>query len=39
MANEKISGSEVLLDVRVAEASKLYKIYLNQESKILGARQ
>ena len=37
MANEKISGSEVLLDVRVAEASKLYKIYLNQESKILGA--
>jgi len=37
MANEKISGSEVLLDVRVAEASKLYKFYLNQESKILGA--
>jgi ABC-type nitrate/sulfonate/bicarbonate transport system permease component len=37
MANEKITGSEVLLDVRVAEASKLYKFYLNQESKILGA--
>ncbi|HET7005573.1 MAG TPA: ABC transporter permease, partial [Candidatus Binatia bacterium] len=27
---------EVLLDVRVAEASKLYKFYLNQEKKILG---
>jgi NitT/TauT family transport system permease protein len=37
MANEKITGSELLLDVRVAEASKLYKFYLNQESKILGA--
>jgi NitT/TauT family transport system permease protein len=28
--------SEVLLDVRVAEASRLYKFYLNQEKKILG---
>ena len=27
---------EILLDVRVAEASKLYKFYLNQEKKILG---
>lgn len=27
---------EVLLDVRVAEASRLYKFYLNQEKKILG---
>lgn len=28
---------EILLDVRVAEASWLYKFYLNQEKKILGA--
>jgi NitT/TauT family transport system permease protein len=28
---------ELLLDVKVAEASKLYKFYLNQEKKILGA--
>jgi NitT/TauT family transport system permease protein len=28
---------ELLLDVRVADASKLYKFYLNQEQKILGA--
>jgi NitT/TauT family transport system permease protein len=27
---------EVLLDIRVAEASKFYKFYLNQEKKILG---
>ncbi len=37
MANEKVTAQEVLLDVSVAEASKLYKFYLNQESKILGA--
>jgi NitT/TauT family transport system permease protein len=30
------AAEEVLLDVRVAEASKLYKFYLNQEKKILG---
>jgi NitT/TauT family transport system permease protein len=36
MANEKVTGQEVLLDVSVAEASRLYKFYLNQESKILG---
>ena len=33
MANE---AQEVLLDIRVAEASKLYKFYLNQESKVWG---
>src|SRR5258706_2323584 len=33
MADE---AGEVLLDVRVAEASWLYKFYLNQERKILG---
>ncbi|MEK7378300.1 MAG: hypothetical protein AABZ71_05300, partial [Candidatus Binatota bacterium] len=31
------TAGEVLLDVRVAEASNLYKFYLNQEKKILGA--
>src|ERR1043165_6973506 len=31
-----MAQEEVLLDVRVAEASKLYKFYLNQERKILG---
>jgi NitT/TauT family transport system permease protein len=36
MANQNIAAEEVLLDVRVAEASKLYKFYLNQEKKILG---
>ena len=30
------TAEEVLLDVRVAEASWLYKFYLNQERKILG---
>jgi ABC-type nitrate/sulfonate/bicarbonate transport system permease component len=34
MANQ--SAEELLLDVRVAEASKLYKFYLNNEQKILG---
>ena len=28
---------ELLLEIKVAEASKLYKFYLNQEKKILGA--
>ncbi len=36
MANQNIATEEVLLDVRVAEASRLYKFYLNQEKKILG---
>lgn len=36
MANEKLVTDDVLLDVKVADASRLYKFYLNQESKILG---
>src|SRR5438105_11044742 len=36
MANE-MAQEELLLDVRVAEASTLYKFYLIQEKKILGA--
>lgn len=34
---DQIAQEEVLLDVRVAEASNLYKFYLNQEKKILGS--
>lgn len=34
MANE--TTQELLLDVKVAEASRLYRFYLNQEKKILG---
>jgi len=34
MANEK--AEELLLDVKVADASRWYKLYLNQEKKILG---
>jgi ABC-type nitrate/sulfonate/bicarbonate transport system permease component len=37
MANDKVAPQDVLLDVSVADASRLYKFYLNQESKILGA--
>jgi len=33
--NER-NQQEILLDVKIAEASKLYKLYLNQEKKILG---
>lgn len=33
---ENTSAEETLLDVRVAEASALYKFYLNNEKKILG---
>jgi ABC-type nitrate/sulfonate/bicarbonate transport system permease component len=33
---DQTTQQEVLLDVRVAEASRLYKFYLNQEKKILG---
>jgi hypothetical protein len=29
-------AKEMLLDIRAADASKLYKFYLNQEKKILG---
>ena len=37
MADQNMmAGEEMLLDVRVAEASWLYKFYLNQEKKILG---
>jgi len=36
MAYQANQQEEVLLDVRVAEASNLYKFYLNQEKKILG---
>ena len=36
MANQNESTEELLLDVRVAEASRLFKFYLNQEKKILG---
>jgi ABC-type nitrate/sulfonate/bicarbonate transport system permease component len=37
MADQNNTAEELLLDVRVAEASSLYKFYLNQEKKILGA--
>lgn len=37
MAMDERLQEELLLDVRVAEASKLYKFYLLQEKKILGA--
>lgn len=30
-------AEEVLLDVKVADASNLYKFYLSQEKKILGS--
>jgi NitT/TauT family transport system permease protein len=36
MANQNESAQELLLDVKVAEASRWYKFYLNQEKKILG---
>src|SRR3989337_3398700 len=36
MAEQNMMAGEVLLDVKVAEASNLYKFYLNQEKKILG---
>ena len=36
MANQNESTEELLLDVRVAEASRLFKFYLKQEKKILG---
>jgi ABC-type nitrate/sulfonate/bicarbonate transport system permease component len=37
MANQNESAQELLLDVKVADASRVYKFYLNQEKKILGA--
>jgi hypothetical protein len=36
MADQNESVQEVLLDVKIAEASRIYKFYLNQEKKILG---
>jgi ABC-type nitrate/sulfonate/bicarbonate transport system permease component len=36
MADHNVLAEEVLFDVSVAEASALYKFYLNQEKKILG---
>lgn len=37
MANHNESAQELLLDVKVADASRWYKLYLNQEKKILGS--
>ncbi len=37
MADRWNTTEEILLDVTVAEASKFYKFYLNQEKKLLGA--
>ena len=37
MADQSGATQELLLDVRIAEASRLYKFYLNQEKKILGS--
>jgi NitT/TauT family transport system permease protein len=34
---DQTGSQELLLDIRVAEASRLYKFYLNQEKKILGS--
>lgn len=36
MADQSESAQDLLLDIKVAEASALYKFYLNQEKKILG---
>src|SRR6267142_6914576 len=36
MANQSESTQELLLDVKVAESSRLYKFYLKQEKKMLG---
>jgi len=36
MADQENAADELLLDVKVAEASRLYKFYLIQEKKILG---
>jgi ABC-type nitrate/sulfonate/bicarbonate transport system permease component len=37
MVKQESAAEELLLDVRVADASRLYKFYLNQEKKILGS--
>ncbi|HEY7320667.1 MAG TPA: ABC transporter permease [Candidatus Binatia bacterium] len=37
MSDQNVAAEEVLLDVKVADASKLYKFFLIHEKKILGA--
>jgi ABC-type nitrate/sulfonate/bicarbonate transport system permease component len=37
MANQNESTQELLVDVKVADASRWYKLYLTQEKKILGS--
>ncbi len=37
MAERNETAQEILLDVHVADASRLFKFYLNQEKKILGS--
>jgi ABC-type nitrate/sulfonate/bicarbonate transport system permease component len=37
MANQNVMAEEVLLDIKVADASPLFKFYLNQEKRILGS--
>jgi ABC-type nitrate/sulfonate/bicarbonate transport system permease component len=37
MANQRESTEEFLLDIKVAEASKVFKLYLTHEKKILGS--
>lgn len=37
MAEQNVTAEEVLWDVKIADASNLYKFYLNQEKKILGS--
>lgn len=37
MAEQNVVAKEVLLNVKIADASNLYKFYLNQEKKILGS--
>ncbi len=37
MAEQNVTAEEVLLDVKLADASNLCKFYLNQEKKILGS--
>jgi ABC-type nitrate/sulfonate/bicarbonate transport system permease component len=36
MADQNESAQELLLDVKIAEASRIYKFYLNHEKQILG---
>jgi ABC-type nitrate/sulfonate/bicarbonate transport system permease component len=37
MADQNESAQQLLLDIKVADACRLYKFYLNQEKKILGS--